>query len=154
MADPPLTRVYQAWVAYSYSNYFTAKAGDQQINLDNQRFIGDVGWRQNMQTFDAASVGSQPLKDLNLYYAYVWDVHRVFGNVEGLPAANTDFNSHSHLINISYSGWNYGQFTAYSYLLDKYDDEVRCKLKAKISRVRDLRSELEDCPATNAALSA
>lgn len=118
VADPPLMRLDQAWLGYSYEKYFSVKAGEQRIVLDNQRFVGDVGWRQNMQTFDAASVMSEPIKNLDLYYAYIWDVHRVFGNVSGLPAANTDFDSRSHLINVSYSGWKYGRFVGYAYLLD------------------------------------
>ncbi|MBU6410428.1 MAG: alginate export family protein, partial [Verrucomicrobia bacterium] len=121
VADPPLTRLDQAWLAYSYTNWISAKVGQQQINLDNQRFIGDVGWRQNMQTYDAVSASSEPNDHLNLYYAYLWDVHRVFGNVGGLPAANTDFDSRSHLINISYSGWKYGRFVGYTYLLDLHN---------------------------------
>ena len=118
VADPQITRVDQAWFGYSYTNYFTGKVGEQRIVLDNQRFIGDVGWRQNMQTYDAAAASSEPIKDLNLYYGYIWDVHRPFGNVGGLAAANTDFDSRSHLINISYSGWKYGRFVGYTYLLD------------------------------------
>jgi hypothetical protein len=118
VADPNMTRVDQAWVGYSYENWIKTKVGQQPINLDNQRFIGDVGWRQNMQTFDAVSVGSEPIKNFNLYYGYVWYVNRVFGNVSGLPAANQNFNSNSHLINLSYSGWKYGRFVAYTYLLD------------------------------------
>lgn len=121
VADPPLTRFDQAWVAYHYENFLQAKVGEQQINLDNQRFIGDVGWRQNMQTYDAITAGSEPVKDLNLYYGYLWDVHRVFGNVDGLPAANKDFDSRSHLINVSYSGWKYGRFAGYAYLLDLHN---------------------------------
>src|ERR1044071_8894512 len=52
VADPPMTRLNQAWLGYSYENWIAAKVGEQQINLDNQRFVGDSGWRQNMQTFD------------------------------------------------------------------------------------------------------
>jgi hypothetical protein len=119
VGDPPMTRLDQAWVGYSNTNYvpFSGKVGRQQINLDDQRFIGDAGWRQNMQTYQAANVQVTPLKDLNLYYSYVWDVNRVYGEVAGLPAANTDFDSQSHLINVSYSGWEYGRFTGYAYLL-------------------------------------
>ncbi|HEY1789544.1 MAG TPA: hypothetical protein VGJ73_15410 [Verrucomicrobiae bacterium] len=116
--DPPLTRLDQAWLGYGYTNWISAKAGIQQINLDNQRFIGDSGWWQNMQTFDAASVGSEPIKNLDLYYSYVWDVHRIYGNVGGLPPSFTDYHSSSDLVNISYSGWKYGRFVAYTYLLD------------------------------------
>jgi hypothetical protein len=86
--------------------------------LDNHRFVGDVGWRQNMQTFDAATLEGSPLAGLSLVYSYVWDVNRVFGDVSGLPAANTDFDSNSHFFNAAYSGWKYGKFTGYSYLLD------------------------------------
>jgi hypothetical protein len=122
VADPPMTRVDQAWVGYSYTNWISTKVGQQPINLDNQRFIGDVGWRQNIQTFDAVSVGSEPLKDFKLYYSYLWYVNRVFGNVDNLPAANRDFDSNSHLINVSYSGWKYGRFVGYTYLLDLNND--------------------------------
>jgi hypothetical protein len=71
-----------------------------------------------MQTFEAFGVEAAPVKDLNLRYNYVWDVHRVYGDVSGLPAANTDFDSRSHLANVSYSGWQYGRFAGYAYLLD------------------------------------
>jgi hypothetical protein len=116
--DPPLTRLDQAWFGYTYTNWVSAKVGRQQINLDNQRFIGDSAWWQNMQTFDAADAKFELLKDLDLYYGYLWEVHRIYGNVSGLPAASTDFDSNSHLINLSYSGWKYGRFVGYTYLLD------------------------------------
>ena len=118
VGDPPMTRLDQAWFGYSYTNFFSAKVGQQQINLDNQRFIGDAGWRQNMQTYDAVAVKSTPVPGLSLYYGFIWDVNRVYGNVSGLPAASQDFDSRSHLINISYSGWKYGRFVGYAYLLD------------------------------------
>jgi hypothetical protein len=123
VGDPPMTRIDQAWFGYSTTNIldFWAKVGEQQINLDNQRFIGDAGWRQNMQTYEAAGAQVAPIRNLNLLYDYVWEVDRVYGDVSGLSAANTDFNSHSHLINLSYSGWEYGRFVGYAYLLDLYN---------------------------------
>ena len=118
VADPPLTELNQAWIAYRYSDLLSAKVGQQVIHLDNHRFIGNVGWRQNEQTFQAATIGVSPVAHLYLYYGYVWNVHRVFGNVDNLPAAKQNFDSSSHLINVSYDGWKYGRFVAYSYLLD------------------------------------
>jgi len=120
VGDPPMTRLDQAWLGYTSTNYvnFSAKVGLQQINLDNQRFIGDAGWRQNMQTFEAVGARVTPVKDLNLYYSYVWDVNRVYGDVSGLPAASTDFDSRSHLINVSYAPCPYGRLVGYAYLLD------------------------------------
>ena len=122
VADPTTTELNQAWLSYSYTNMATAKVGRQRIVLDNARFIGDVGWRQNMQTFDAAGLEFKPAKDFSLYYGYIWDVHRVFGDVSGLPPANTDFNSKSHLINASYAACDYGKLSGYTYLLDLKND--------------------------------
>jgi hypothetical protein len=56
----------------------TLTFGRQRIVLDDQRFVGNVGWRQNEQTFDAirAQLGTGKLKaDLS----YVDQVNRVFG---------------------------------------------------------------------------
>ena len=120
IADPETTELNQAWLAYSYTNWITLKGGRQRLALDNYRFVGDVNWRQNMQTYDAVSFESKPLDGLSLFYAYVWDVNRVFGNVSDLPtkSANRDFRSDSHFINISYQPFKYGRFVGYSYLLD------------------------------------
>jgi hypothetical protein len=122
VADPEVTEMNQAWLSYSYTNTVSAKAGRQRIALDNHRFVGDVGWRQNMQTFDAANLTLAPAKNLNATYNYVWNVNRVFGDVSGLPAANTDFESSSHLFNVSYSGCQHAKVTGYSYLLDLEND--------------------------------
>ena len=118
VADPQTTELNQAWLGYSYTNWISLKGGRQRIVLDNHRFIGDVGWRQNMQTYDAVTAESRPLKDLSLNYGYLWEVNRVFGDVEDLPAPNRDFKSQSHLVNISYSPFSIGRFVGYSYLLD------------------------------------
>lgn len=122
VADPPTTELNQAWISYHYTNWISGKVGRQRITLDNHRFVGDVGWRQNMQTFDSAVAESRPLPGLNLFYSYVWDVRRVFGAVDNLPPANTDFQSASHLINVSYNAWRFARFTGYSYLLDLRND--------------------------------
>lgn len=56
----------------------TLTFGRQRIVLDDSRFVGNVGWRQNEQTFDGlrAQIGSGKLKaDLS----YVDQVNRVFG---------------------------------------------------------------------------
>lgn len=118
VADPTTTELNQAWLSYSYTNLLTIKGGRQRIALDNHRFVGDVGWRQNMQTYDAVSIDGRPIQDVGLFYGYVWDVRRVFGDVDDLAPVNRDFASDSHLVNASYSGWKFGRLVGYSYLLD------------------------------------
>lgn len=119
VADPPTTEINQAWVSYGNTNWHaTVKGGRQRIILDDARFVGDVGWRQNQQTFDAVTLAAAPVEDLNLFYGWVGRVNRVFGNVSGLPAGLKDFKSDSHLLNVSYSACDYANVTAYTYLLD------------------------------------
>ncbi len=117
VADPPTTELNQAWL--SYTNWNTLfKGGRQRIVLDNHRFIGDVGWRQNMQTYDAALIENKSLPNAAFLYSYIWDVNRVFGDVSGLPLANTDYDSDSHVLHFTYSEWKWMNINAYTYLLD------------------------------------
>ncbi len=106
------TEINQAWI--SYENWDSvAKVGRQRILLDNHRFIGNVGWRQNEQTFDALSLQNKSIKDTTLFYSYIHNVNRVLSDEH--PMGN--FHSDSHLIHGSYTGCPYGAISAYSYAL-------------------------------------
>lgn len=115
VADPEDTAVNRLQLNYTGIPDTALALGRQVINLDNQRFVGAVGWRQNDQTLDAVSVKNQSLKDTTLYYAYANRVNRVFGTDS--PMGTWD-DSHLHLINASYAGLPFGKITGYSYLLD------------------------------------
>lgn len=119
IADPETTELNQGWLSYSRWNSLL-KGGRQRLVLDNHRFVGDVGWRQNQQTFDAITLENKSIENVSLLYGYIWEVNRVFGDAGFAPAAigNQDFDSSSHIFNASYSGWEFGKFVAYTYLLD------------------------------------
>jgi len=55
VADPMNVELNRLQLQYK-SKPLTVTVGRQRINLDDQRFVGSVGWRQNEQTFDAARV--------------------------------------------------------------------------------------------------
>lgn len=113
ISDPETTEVNQAWIGYE--NYDTlAKYGRQRITLDDHRFVGNVGWRQNEQTFDSATIQNKSLTDTTLFYGYVYDVDRVTGD----DHPTGDYDSRSHLIHVSNSTCPYATLTAYSFLLD------------------------------------
>ena len=44
----------------------TVTLGRQRIVLDDHRFVGNVGWRQNEQTFDAIRVVNKSVPHLTL----------------------------------------------------------------------------------------
>lgn len=114
VADAQITSINQAYLSYQGLPKTNITVGRQVFNLDNQRFIGSVEWRQNNQTFDAASFSSDYIEHAKLFYAYVDRVNRVFG--DDSPAGT--FRGNSHLINGSYEFNPALKVTAYSYLLD------------------------------------
>lgn len=113
IADPPTTELDQGFVQYD-SGEFTGKLGRQVIALDEQRFIGPVGWRQDRQTFDAATAIYAPNEDIQLTASYVSKRNRIF-------AEEADVDSKDTLLNGSYDT-SIGKFVAYGYLLEVDDN--------------------------------
>jgi hypothetical protein len=121
VADTDGTDFNQAWISYTGIDNTTLKAGRQRINLDNQRFIGGVGWRQNEQTYDGVTVVNTSLGDTTAVYAYVQNVERIFGPDDGrdmTPAAHSNLETEAHIFNLNYTGLGFGTLSGYAYLLD------------------------------------
>ena len=110
IADPETTELDQGYLQYK-TDMLTVKAGRQVLTLDNHRFVGHVGWRQDRQTFDALSINYKFTKDLEATYAYLDQRNRIFAETQ-------DKNSKDHLLNVSYKA-GIGKITAYSYLLEE-----------------------------------
>ena len=66
--DPKGEKIHQFYLEYKGLENLKLRLGRQEIILDDQRFIGNVDWRQNGQSFDAISMAYQPLSELN----FVW----------------------------------------------------------------------------------
>ncbi|QJB70311.1 alginate export family protein [Parasphingorhabdus halotolerans] len=115
VADPEDVVLNQAYVRWRHEGVADIKLGRQTVNLDNQRWIGSVGWRQNDQTMDAALVTVSPAKGFSATYGYSWRVNRIFGPDSPI---GTFRNNDIHLIQASYDAPVIGSITAYAYLLD------------------------------------
>lgn len=86
---------------------FGFRAGRQKIIYDNARFVGDVGWRQNDQTFDAISYSNSTLlPELTLSAAWAWRV---------LPPTGIRRNLEAPMVNIRYAGFPAAKFTLFYY---------------------------------------
>lgn len=118
IADPEFTEVNQAYLSYSGIPDTKLKYGRQRIVLDNQRFIGNVGWRQNEQTFDGVTVVNKSLPATTITAGYIYNANRVFSDQNP-----TQGNAHmkSPMLNVSYKGWGVGEIVGYGYLLDYLD---------------------------------
>jgi hypothetical protein len=117
--DPDGSEINQALLRYDHA-LGSAIAGRQRINLDNQRFVGGVAWRQNEQTYDGVLGQLQPLDKLTLTYAYIDNIKTIFGpgdNRFDNRANPANIEGHSHLFNARYAHSPELTATAYSYLL-------------------------------------
>jgi hypothetical protein len=113
VADPAdFTAVNRFEVINQSLEHTTLTAGRQRIVLDDQRFVGNVGWRQNEQTFDAlrAQLGGSNIK---ADVSYASQVNRVFGPDSPAGRWHGDFV----LANVS-KAWSAGTLTVFDYYLD------------------------------------
>lgn len=117
VADPESNEINQAYLSYQGLPSTALKYGRQSIVYDNQRFIGNVGWRQNEQTYDAFSLKNTSLPSTTLAYAHISNVNRIFG--EKHPT-QSDLGMKSDMINAAYTGFKAGKIVGYGYWLD-YD---------------------------------
>ncbi len=115
VADPNGTEVNQAWVNFNFSEH-NLRLGRQRIVLDNQRFVGGVAWRQNEQTFDAATFDLE-VAGSQLFLAYIDQVNRIFG--PDVPAGK--HNNNTLLLNWSQSWRGQHDLSFFYYDIDNKD---------------------------------
>ena len=118
VADPEETELNQAYIQFNRTNndqtHLLIRHGRQRQKWDNKRFIGNVGWRQNEQTFDATHFQLESKKyDLRAMYTHQTNTHRIFGDQAGTAG---DFKVSNDNFNINYSGLKCLSATGYYYL--------------------------------------
>lgn len=112
--DPEVTEINQAYLSYSGMGNTTIKWGRQRLILDNARFVGNVGWRQNEQTYDAFTLVNKSLPDTTITAGYITNVNRIIG--DGVTGGNAPMSS--PIFNVNYKGWSLAEIVGYAYLLD------------------------------------
>lgn len=115
-ADPEDTEVNRLWGAYTIEKN-TFKIGRERMVLDDARFIGNVGWRQNEQTYDMFQFKSTYVDNFTFTYAYMWEVNRIFGQAAA-GATTKDFEGDMHVANASYKFGPFLTVSGFAYLLD------------------------------------
>lgn len=81
VADPENIELNRLQVAYRDGGN-AVTLGRQRINIDDQRWVGSVGWRQNEQTFDAVR-GEVKIGPVGIDMVYAIDQRTIFGDEAG-----------------------------------------------------------------------
>ena len=120
IVDPEGVELNQAYVGFDALPKTVAQVG-RQVIVDREapfhRYVGNVVWRQNWQTFDAVGVSNGSLPDTVLRFWYTWNVNRIYG--EDHPTRGFDDKGlDGYLVNAVYGGLPFGKLEAYAYLLD------------------------------------
>ena len=90
VADPENIELNRAQIGWSKAGN-SVTVGRQRINLDDQRWVGSVGWRQNEQTFDAVR-GTAKIGPVSLDATYAIGQRTIFGiDAGGRQAYDGDF---------------------------------------------------------------
>ena len=118
VADPEGFDLNQAFLKYQQDD-FTITAGRQRINHGSQRFIGGVAYRQNEQTYDGLRIQTSA-GALNLDYAYIHNINRIFGPGDGAQPGDWYGNSHAFRASIEAAPGH--TFAGYAYLWDLEND--------------------------------
>lgn len=108
VADPAITKFNQAFLQWQNADN-KLQLGREEIIVGDARFIGNVGWRQHHQSFDAFTFSNSSLERVDFFYSYMDQVNRINGST---------FEMSSHALNAGFELGAVGKLTLYGYLLD------------------------------------
>lgn len=116
VADPDLSELNQAWISYKGIQDTLIKVGRQRIKFDDDRFIGNVGWRQMESTYDSILLthNNQTLFGLTVNAGYLDSTRTIFSTQEKM---------NSPLLNLNYKVGDWGNLIGYGYWLDYREPE-------------------------------
>jgi len=121
VADPVGTEVNQGY--FSYNGFDTEfKLGRQEITYRGapfHRYIGNVLWRQNHQSFDGFSLVNKSLANTTISYAHIENVNTIFGENSLAKPKNIDMSA--EFFNVQYSGLTIFDLEGYAYLIENED---------------------------------
>lgn len=101
----------------------TVTAGRQRIQLEDERFVGAAGIRNNGQTFDAVRAEIVPVKGVKADVTYAWGVRTIWG-IDGFGARPQAVGGDNIFATL---GWAspIGTLSGFAYLVDQDETPVQ-----------------------------
>lgn len=109
IADPDGDEINQAWLEYQGLPDTQLRVGRTRLKLDNLRFIGHAGWRQNQRNYDGYVMTNTSLPHTRIVLAQL--------NNSNTPVF-TKQPMDTQLVNVHFDGFEPVELTAYHYRID------------------------------------
>ncbi len=157
VADPQKAMISNAEINYKTGDT-VLHAGRGQVNLDNQRFIGTVGWRQLERSYDSVFVANNSVKNLSVLAAWVYGLQ----GVKSIPTANpggtglygeNTYDTNTVLLHAAYTVMPALKVTAYDYMISGFADTYGLALTGKIDAGAKLTYRAEYAKQANATMN-
>jgi alginate export protein len=113
IADPQTSELNQAWITFKGIPDTIIKGGRQRIKLDNDRFIGNVGWRQMEQTFDSVMITNMSIANMTIKVGYIGQVKTILSLLTPM---------HTPFLHMGYNFGRWGTLKGYAYWIDYVDN--------------------------------
>lgn len=123
VADPENFELNRLQLQYRGLNKSLVTVGRQRINIEDQRFVGSSGWRQNEQTFDAARLEYGDGKGLKADLTYSWSVRTIWG-IDGRDVRQQAIGGNNVFATISHPT-PLGTLSGFAFVVDQDEAEVQ-----------------------------
>jgi hypothetical protein len=135
VADPENIELNRLQLQYRGLRKALVTFGRQRINIEDQRYVGAVGWRQNEQTFDAVRLEYGDAKDLRADLIYSWSVRTIWG-IDGRDARQQAIGGNNVFAVVSHPT-PVGTLSGFAFLVDQDEAAVQgYRLSSKSLGVR------------------
>lgn len=122
IADPQSIGLYRAQIQYR-TKALALTAGRQRIAIDDERFVGAIGFRDNGQTFDAVRAEWSGIRGLKVDVSYAWGVRTIWG-IDGRGAKQQAVSGDNVFATIAYAT-PIGTLGGFAYLIDQDEAAVQ-----------------------------
>ena len=123
VGDPGNFELNRFQLQYRGVKQLVVTAGRQRINIEDQRFVGSVGWRQNEQSFDAVRAEYGTAKGLQLDLTYAWSDRTIWG-IDGTGARQQAISGDNVFAEASYPT-PIGKLSGFTFLVDQDEAAVQ-----------------------------
>ena len=123
VADPENFELNRLQLQYRGVKKATFTLGRQRLNIEDQRFVGSSGWRQNEQTFDAVRFEYGDAKGLKADLTVSWSARTIWG-IDGHDARQQAIGGNNVFATVSYPT-PVGTLSGFAFVVDQDEAQVQ-----------------------------